>query len=108
MVSATVRDIAIIIIAIESIVINVLLVLLVWQVWRMVKLLQTEVKPILRDTQETVGTVRGTASFMSDNLVSPVINANRRAAKWRATARSLTADLRTATSGLTRRPKSGA
>ncbi len=107
MVSATVRDIAIIIIAIESIILNVLLVLLVWQVWRMVKMLQTEVKPILRDTQETVDTVRGTATFMSDNLISPVIQANRRAAKWSTTARSLTADLRTAAGGLARKPKSG-
>ena len=34
MISGTIRDIAIILIAVETIVINVLLVILVWQIWR--------------------------------------------------------------------------
>ncbi len=73
MLSATIRDIAIIIIAIQSIVIGVLIAVLIWQIWRLVKIVQTELMPIIEDTQETVKTVRGTAEFVSNNVVSPVI-----------------------------------
>ena len=67
------RDIAIIVLALESIVIGVLLAVLVIQVIRLVKLLREEVLPILNSTQETVSTVRGTASFVSDHVVQPVV-----------------------------------
>lgn len=67
------RDIAIIILAVESIIIGVLLAVLVIQVIRLVKLLREEVMPILNSTQETVSTVRGTASFVSDHLVQPMV-----------------------------------
>lgn len=93
MISATIRDIAIIIIAIQTIVIGVLLGVLIWQIWRLVKLLQTEIKPILRDTQQTVTTVRGTASFVSNQVVDPVIGVGRRFVKLRRTLQVLTADL---------------
>lgn len=94
MISATIRDIAIIIIAIQSIVIGTLLAVLVWQVWRLVKMLQTEIRPILHETQGTVRTVRGTTGFVSDNVISPVLKANRAAARVQGTARSLAAGLR--------------
>ena len=94
MISATIRDIAIIIIALESILIGALLGLLVWQVWRLVKLIQTEIKPLLRDAQETTATVRGTATFVSDNVLDPVVKTNRRIASFRRTVQSLVADLR--------------
>ena len=93
MLSATIRDIAIIIIALQSIVISVLIGVLIWQIWRLVKIIQTEVKPIIDDTQATVNTVRGTATFMSQNVVDPVIRTNSRVARWGATARALSRDL---------------
>jgi hypothetical protein len=93
MISATIRDIAIIIIATQTIVIGVLLGVLIWQIWRLVKLLQTEMKPILRDTQQTVATVRGTTHFVSNQVVDPVISAGRRFVKLRRTLQVLTADL---------------
>ncbi len=95
--SATARDLAIIVLAMQALVVNILLGVLIWQVWRMVKLLNTEVKPILEDTQETIGTLRGTATFVSDNVVDPVMNTTRKATKWRGTFVSLTSDLRRAT-----------
>ncbi len=76
----TARDIAIIVLALESIVIGVLLAILVWQVIRLVRMLKEEVMPILRNTQDTVSTVRGTADFMSDHLVQPVVKASSYAA----------------------------
>ncbi len=93
MVSATVRDIAIIIIALQTIVIGVLLAVLIWQIWRLVKIVQTEVMPIVEDTQATVKTVRGTASFVSHNVVEPVIQTSTRVTKWRATSQALMRDL---------------
>jgi len=70
---ATARDIAIVILALESIVIGVLLAVLVIQVIRLVRLLREEVMPILRSTQETASTVRGTATFVSDRVIQPVV-----------------------------------
>jgi len=100
MIAATIRDIAIIIIAIQSIVIGMLLGLLVWQLWRLIKMLQNEVQPIIKDAQETVNTVRGTTTFVSDNVVNPVVKTSSTLMGVRRTVSSLTADLRTP-----RRPK---
>ncbi|HRW03456.1 MAG TPA: hypothetical protein P5121_00070 [Caldilineaceae bacterium] len=94
MIAATIRDIAIIIIAIQSIVIGVLLGVLVWQIWRLVKMLQNEVQPILKDAQDTVGTVRGTTAFVSENVVNPVVKTSSAIVGMRQAVRSLTADLR--------------
>lgn len=90
------RDIAIIILAVESIVIGILLAVLVIQVIRLVKLLREEVMPILNSTQETVSTVRGTASFVSDHLVQPVVKVS-----------SFTAGARQAVNTLFRRGRAG-
>lgn len=92
--SAVVRDFAIVILAMQALVVNILLGILIWQVWRMIKMLDKEVKPILEDTQETLSTLRGTATFMSDNVVDPVVQSTRSATKWRRTLTSLTSDLR--------------
>ena len=93
MISATVRDIAIILIAVETIIINALLVILVWQIWRLVKMFQKEIKPIIDDTQETVGTVRGTATFVSQNVVNPVAKAGGKVAGFRRTMQGLAGDV---------------
>ena len=93
MLSATIRDIAIIIIAIQSIVIGLLIGVLIWQIWRLVKIIQTELKPIIEDTQATVNTVRGTATFVSNNVVDPVIHTNTKVAKWRTTSQALMRDI---------------
>lgn len=94
MVAATIRDIAIIIIALQSIVIGILLGVLIWQVWRLIKMVQTEIKPILTDAQQTVNTVRGTTSFVSDTVVDPVVKTSSTIVGLRRTMQSLTADLR--------------
>lgn len=91
--SGILRDIAIIVIAVETIIINALLVVMVWQIWRLIKLLQTEIKPIIADAQETVGTVRGTANFVSHHIVSPVAQAGGKAAGARRFWQVLTAEL---------------
>lgn len=80
MVSATVRDIAIILVALEILIMNGLLVVLIWQVWRLIKMIQAEVKPVIRDGQETVGTVKGSAEFVSTSIISPLISTSSRLA----------------------------
>jgi hypothetical protein len=70
------RDIFIIFMALESLVIGVALVILMIQLARLTNLLQHEIKPILENTNETVNTVRGTAIFVSENIVDPVMKLN--------------------------------
>ena len=67
------RDLAIIIVAFEIIVVNILLSILIIQIIRLSRMMRDEVLPILNSTQETVGTVRGTATFVSDYVVQPVV-----------------------------------
>ncbi len=69
---AEVRDAAIILLAAESVVIGILLALLLLQLRNLTRLVQEELRPILASAQETVGTVRGTTTIVSDYVVSPV------------------------------------
>jgi hypothetical protein len=70
-----IRDIAIIVLAFESLVIGVLLILLIIQMRGLAKMLQEEVQPILESARETATTVRGTTVFVSDTFVQPLIRA---------------------------------
>ncbi len=74
--ASNVRDIFIIFMAFESLIIGAALVILVIQIASLINLLQNEVKPILQSTSETVNTLRGTTEFLSENLVEPVIKLN--------------------------------
>jgi uncharacterized membrane protein (DUF485 family) len=80
---ARVRDVFIIILALQSLVIGMVLVILMVQLARLTNLLQNEIKPILESTNETANTLRGTTTFLSDNLVEPVIKANEYSAGFR-------------------------
>jgi len=72
---ALIRDIAIIVLAVESLVIGGLLIVLLLQVRGLARMLQDEVYPILESTKETATTVRGTTVFLSNTFVKPLINA---------------------------------
>lgn len=71
-----IRDVFIIVVALESLVIGVALIVLVIQVAGLINLLQNEVRPILKATNETVNNLRGTAEFLGENVVEPVIKLN--------------------------------
>jgi hypothetical protein len=71
-----IRDIFIIFMALEFLLLGLALVILIVQLATLINLLQNEVKPILDSTNETANTLRGTAIFLSDNLVDPVIKLN--------------------------------
>lgn len=70
------RDIFIIVMALESLVIGLALVVLIIQLATLINLLQNEIKPIIHSTSETVNTLKGTANFLSENLTGPVIEMN--------------------------------
>ena len=71
-----IRDIFIIVVALESLVIGVALIVLIVQLASLTNLLQNEVRPILKATNETVNNLRGTAVFLGENVVEPVIKLN--------------------------------
>ena len=71
-----VRDIFIILMALESLLIGLVLIVLIVQIARLTNLLDNELKPILNSTNETISNLRGTTKFLSDNLVEPVIKLN--------------------------------
>ncbi|MCS6909514.1 MAG: hypothetical protein NZM11_02950 [Anaerolineales bacterium] len=70
------RDVFIIFMALEMIVIGAALVILMIQLAALINLLKNEVRPILEATQETLNTVRGTTIFLSENLTEPIVKLN--------------------------------
>ena len=71
-----IRDVFIIVVALESLIIGVALIVLIVQLASLINLLQNEVRPILTATNETVNNLRGTAEFLGENVVEPVIKLN--------------------------------
>ncbi len=82
--TAKIRDVFIIVMALESLVIGVSLIVLMFQMAKLINLLQNEIKPILDSTQETANTLRGTTVFLSDHLVGPVVKLNEYLAALRS------------------------
>lgn len=74
--TARFRDVFIIFMALESIVIGLALIILIIQIAKLINLLQNEIKPIIDSTNETVSTLRGTTQFLSNNLIEPVLKLN--------------------------------
>jgi hypothetical protein len=68
-----VRDLAIILLAVESLVIGVMLIVLIWEIRGLAKMLREDIKPIIDSADETVRTMRGTTMFVSENVVNPVV-----------------------------------
>ncbi|MCK4489582.1 MAG: phage holin family protein [Anaerolineales bacterium] len=75
--TARVRDIFIIFMALEFLLIGGVMVILIIQLARLTLLLQNEIKPILESTNETANTLRGTTAFLSEHLVEPVLKLNQ-------------------------------
>jgi ABC-type spermidine/putrescine transport system permease subunit II len=77
------RDAVIVMIALESIITGVAVIVLIVQIARLTALLQNEVKPLLEASNETLRTVRGTTTFLSNNMVRPVVRLSGAAAAVR-------------------------
>ncbi|MFN2290807.1 MAG: hypothetical protein ACK2UC_06430 [Anaerolineae bacterium] len=89
-VTAVLRDISIIVLALVTIIIGLFLVILIFQLQSLIALLRDEVKPILESANQTASTVRGTTTFVSDSVVKPMIGAASFAAGVGRTVRVLT------------------
>lgn len=68
-----IRDVFIIFLALQGIMIILALAVLIAQVARLINLLQSEVKPILENTQDTVNTAAGTVKFVGKNVTEPIV-----------------------------------
>lgn len=71
-----IRDIFVILLGAELFVIGFAAVLLIIQSARLINMFQHEIKPVLDAANETMSTFRGTALFISDALVEPVVKLN--------------------------------
>ena len=71
-----IRDIMIIIMALEFMFLGIALLVLIVQLATLINLLQNEIIPIVESTNETANTLRGTTVFLSENLTEPVIKLN--------------------------------
>jgi hypothetical protein len=70
---SVVRDVLIIVLMLQGILIALALVVLVIQVANLVNLLQSEIKPALNNLQDTLNTVKGSAQFVSESVASPLV-----------------------------------
>jgi hypothetical protein len=70
-----IRDIFIIALAIESCLFGIVLIFLLISLIRLINMIEFEIKPILEQTNETVSTLRGTTTFVSQKVVKPVAKA---------------------------------
>lgn len=71
-----IRDIFIIALGLMSCLSGIVLILLLISIIRLINMLEFELKPILLKTNDTLGTIRGTTVFMSENVVRPVAKAS--------------------------------
>ncbi len=71
-----IRDIMIIVMALEFMFLGVALLVLIVQLATLLNLLQNEIIPIVESTNETANTLRGTTVFLRENLTEPVIKLN--------------------------------
>ena len=78
-----IRDIFLIFLGFELAVIGIASILLAIQTARLVNMFEHEIKPVLDAANETMSTLRGTAIFMSDSFVQPVIKLNSQFASIR-------------------------
>lgn len=70
---SVVRDLFIIFLTMQAILICVALVVLILQLSALLNVLQNEIEPIVMNMQETTSTLRGTAEFMKERAVRPVV-----------------------------------
>ena len=73
---ALIRDVMIIFMALQSLLLGLVLVILIIQLARLINLLQNELRPIIDSMNETISNLRGTTVFLSENVTEPVIKLN--------------------------------
>jgi hypothetical protein len=84
-----VRDILIILLATESLVIGGVTLFLLYQMIMLVTLLREDLIPLIQSAQETVNSARGTTVYVSRKIIVPSAKAATTVARLQATARVL-------------------
>lgn len=74
--TSKIRDIFIIFMALQSLLLGVALIILIIQLATLINVFKNEIKPILDTTNETLNNLKGTTTFISNNLVEPVMKLN--------------------------------
>ena len=74
--TARIRDIFVIFLGFELVIIGFSAILLIIQSARLFNMFQNEIKPVLDAANETMSTIRGTALFLSDTMAQPAIKIN--------------------------------
>jgi len=84
-----VRDVVIILLATESLIIGGVTLFLLYQMIMLVTLLREELIPLIQSAQETVNSARGTTVYVSRKIIVPSAKAASTAARLQAMARVL-------------------
>jgi hypothetical protein len=98
------RDISIIALALVTMIIGLFMIVLIFQLQSLIALLRDEVRPLLDSANQTADTVRGTTTFVSDAVVSPMIQVVSFAAGVGQTFRTLRGTGRKRTRSKTTQP----
>lgn len=70
---AVLRDMFIILLALQGLVIGVALIVLIVQLAALLNILQNEISPIVDGAREAVGNVKGTTEFVGKHVTDPII-----------------------------------
>ena len=70
---ATIRDIAIIFVALLDIVLLAILILIAFAAWKLLSMVRTELPPVVGSVKKTATTVEGTADFITTTAAMPLI-----------------------------------
>jgi hypothetical protein len=84
-----VRDIIIILLAIESLVVGGVTLFLLYQVIMLLTLIREELIPLIESAQDTVNSARGTTVYVSRKIVVPSVRAATTVARLQTMARVL-------------------
>ena len=87
--TSIIRDIAIIVLSLVTVVMLLFITILIFQLQSLIVLLRNDIKPILDSANETASTVRGTTTFVTDAVVTPMIGVASFAAGVGQTFRTL-------------------
>jgi len=86
---AEVRDIVIILLAIESLVIGGVTLFLLYEIIMLLTLIREELIPLIASAQDTVNSARGTTVYVSRKIVVPSVRAATTVARLQTMARVL-------------------
>ena len=88
-VTGEVRDIIIILLAVESLTIGGATLFLLYQIFMLVRLIREELIPLIHTAQDTVNSARGTTVYVSRKIVAPSMRATTTLVRLQTMARVL-------------------